>query len=226
MTPQTVCAASVERLGVTGTSVAVGSGAIQGELLYSTDEVSRQLQDLHFMLGEGPVVDAVRGGLPVFAPDLSATASGAAWPLFAGAAIELGALAMFVLPLRIGAIQPAIFSLYRDAAGSLSPEQMADAAVFADIALQLILDTRGGVSAGGSLRQKHAEPMGRAEVHQATGMVSVQLGVDMEQSLVRLRAYAFANQLPLADVVRDVVARRLRFDADNVDNPDDDPRTA
>ena len=50
-------------------------------------------------------------------------------------------------------------------------------------------------------------------VHQAAGMVAVQLGVTVAQALVRLRAYAFGNDRPLAGVARDVVARTLRFDA-------------
>jgi hypothetical protein len=49
-------------------------------------------------------------------------------------------------------------------------------------------------------------------VHQAAGMVSAQLDVSVAQALVRLRAYAFGNQLVLAEVAADVVARRLRFD--------------
>ena len=50
-------------------------------------------------------------------------------------------------------------------------------------------------------------------VHQASGMVSAQLGVSVGEALVRLRAYAFGNDRPLTDVARDVVARKLRFDA-------------
>ena len=51
----------------------------------------------------------------------------------------------------------------------------------------------------------------RAEVHQATGMVSVQLGVSAAEALARMRAYAFVHNRLLIDVARDVVARRLRF---------------
>ena len=43
-------------------------------------------------------------------------------------------------------------------------------------------------------------------------MVSVQLGVSVGDALIRLRAYAFANERGLVDVAKDVVDRRLRFD--------------
>jgi hypothetical protein len=49
-------------------------------------------------------------------------------------------------------------------------------------------------------------------VHQAAGMVAVQLGVDVAESTLRLRAHAFGADRLVADVARDVVARRLRFD--------------
>ena len=51
----------------------------------------------------------------------------------------------------------------------------------------------------------------RLEVHQATGMVLVQLEIPGEDAFARLRAYAFARGRPLTDVARDVVARRLVF---------------
>ncbi len=54
----------------------------------------------------------------------------------------------------------------------------------------------------------------RAEVYQAVGMISVQLGVSLEEALVRLRAHAFAASTPLDEIAGDVVGRLLRFDPD------------
>ena len=51
-------------------------------------------------------------------------------------------------------------------------------------------------------------------------MISVQLGVTLEEAFVRLRAHAFAADTPLNDIAGDVVSRLLRFD------PDLDPGTA
>jgi hypothetical protein len=42
-------------------------------------------------------------------------------------------------------------------------------------------------------------------------MVSAQLGVSVGEALVRLRAYAFGQDLPLTEVARRVVGRALRF---------------
>ena len=51
----------------------------------------------------------------------------------------------------------------------------------------------------------------RAEIHQATGMVLVQLGISATDALARLRGYAFVHRRLLLDVARDVVERRLVF---------------
>jgi AmiR/NasT family two-component response regulator len=50
------------------------------------------------------------------------------------------------------------------------------------------------------------------EVYQAQGMVMVDLGVSLADALVRLRAYAFVEGRPVAEVARDVVAGRVRLD--------------
>ena len=57
----------------------------------------------------------------------------------------------------------------------------------------------------------------RAEIDQATGMVSAQLGVATAEAFVRLRAYAYAQDRRLSDVACDIVARRLRL------GPEPDP---
>ena len=51
----------------------------------------------------------------------------------------------------------------------------------------------------------------QAPVHQAAGMVSVQLEVSIADGMARLRAYAFAQDRGLGQVADDVVLRRLRF---------------
>jgi AmiR/NasT family two-component response regulator len=43
-------------------------------------------------------------------------------------------------------------------------------------------------------------------------MISVQLGISVTEALIRLRARAFSNERPIADVAQDVIARRLRLE--------------
>jgi hypothetical protein len=48
-------------------------------------------------------------------------------------------------------------------------------------------------------------------VHNAAGMVAVQLGVSVGEALIHLRAYAFSHERLLHDVAQEVVDRTLRF---------------
>ncbi len=69
----------------------------------------------------------------------------------------------------------------------------------------------------------------RAEIDQATGMLTEQLGTGIAEAFVRLRAYAYAVDRQLADVAHDIVTRRLRLDgADGPGGSDrpDGPGTA
>jgi hypothetical protein len=53
------------------------------------------------------------------------------------------------------------------------------------------------------------------QVHQATGMVMAQVGVTLDQAFLLLRARAFADGRPLAELATDVVARRVRFSVED-----------
>ena len=210
-----VAAAVMSAAGVDGVAVTVMLAATPRETIYASDRVASQLEELTLTLGEGPGVDAISGG-PALVADLAARQCLTRWSAFAPAAVQAGVRAMFALPLQLGAIQLGVMSLYRAEPGDLDPGHLADVLVLADTACALLLD-----AADGSRRDGHQPaPAGlqHPEVHQATGMIIVQLGVSAAVALVRLRAYAYANDRLLRDVAADVVARRLRFDADSGDH--------
>jgi len=214
-----VCAAAVAAVEVTGAWLSAASGAEAGHLMRVTDGVSEQLAELQLTLGEGPSLDASASGGPVLASDLGGGEAGRRWPVFAAAARQAGAAAIFAFPLRIGAIRAGVMGLYRDRPGPLSGSQLGDALIFADTATLLLLGSRDQVAAGpaagsGPGGQPADLTMHRAEIDQATGMLTEQLGVGIAESFVRLRAYAYAHDRRLADLARDIVARRLRLRPD------------
>lgn len=50
-----------------------------------------------------------------------------------------------------------------------------------------------------------------AEVHQAAGMITGQLAVDVEDALARLREHAALVNEPVIDIARAVISRKLCF---------------
>jgi hypothetical protein len=184
------------------------------EPVVATDPRSEELEELQFTFGEGPCVDAAAGGGPVLVGDLSSADSRRRWPMFAPAAVERGVRGMFALPIQAGAIWLGVLDLYRLQAGLLDGGELADALGYADAVLALALDHRGGVSGGLEDLGDVGLTARRAEVYQAAGMISVQLGVGVTDALARLRARAYLHDRRLAEMAADVVARRLVFHPD------------
>lgn len=88
----------------------------------------------------------------------------------------------------------------------------------ADSSARTIIATQTGAAPGGLGAELEAGTTLRFVVHQATGMVAVQLGVGVTEALVRLRAFSFAQNRLVVDVATDIVARRLKLTDD--DTPD------
>jgi hypothetical protein len=205
-----VCRAAAAWLAVDGASVTAIS-EVAREPLFASDELSALLEEMQFTTGEGPAGDDFRLGSPVLIADLASAAE--RWPGFVSAAVAAGARALFVIPLQVGAVRVGVLSLYRALPGSLGAGALTDALVFADIALQLVLDASSGIVDSPEYHPMNGMSDGRASVYQATGMISVQLGVGIEEAFVRLRAHAFASGVALGEVAAEVVSRRLRLDA-------------
>ena len=123
-----------------------------------------------------------------------------------------GARAVFGFPLHVGGIRLGALNLYRDQPGPMSEDQYADSLVLAGLAAQAVLATQAHASPGTLAMELEEGADFRFVVHQASGMVAVQLGVSVGEALVRLRAYAFGNDRLLGEVAEAIVARTLRLD--------------
>ena len=206
-------------LAVTGMdrgTVTVTLGAGTPETLHASDGIAADLADLILTLGEGPGVETRVGG-PVLVPDLASDESSARWPAFAAAAVLNGARAAYALPLQVGGIRLGVVDLYRGQPGRLDQVQVDDALVLTDMVCALLIDSANDVYPSPNGQGPERARLQHPEVHQATGMLIVQLGVSAAVALVRLRAYAYVNDRRLRDVARDVVARRLRFGPERPD---------
>lgn len=209
---QRLCDACAEVTGVTGAGIMLMSGDIPRGSVCTTDAVSARIEQLQYELGEGPCVDAYRQDRPVSEPDL-ADAAVPRWLAFTGPAVDAGARAIFGFPLQVGAVRLGALNLYSDTPGSLTDDQHADALLMAGIVAQALMLLQAGAPAGQVASELEANADFQYVVHQASGMVAAQLDVSVGQALIRLRAYAFGNDRTLTAVARDVVDRRLRFDA-------------
>ena len=207
-----LCGLCVEVAGVTGTALVIGSGQSRSTVC-ATDGVSNRLEDLQFTLSEGPAVTAARDGWAVFVPDIAADHH-EQWPLFGPAAVEVGARALFSVPVRLGAVRLGVLSMYRTEPGDLSTSERNDVRSLAAAAAVLLCVGTGEHAAEAFMWAMGDGSRFRAEVHQAVGATAVQLGVGAREAFALMCAYAFSTSTPIADVAREIMAKRLLLETD------------
>ena len=205
-----LCGACPGIAGVTGAGVMLMSGEVQRGSLSASDQVSRLMEELQYTLGEGPCVDAYRQHRVIAEPDLARPAA-RRWVAFTPAALRAGMRAVFGFPLQVGTARLGAFNLYRDRPGPLTGDQHADMLVLADVAARWVLEIQAGAASGAVAGELEVGADFHFAVHNAAGIISVQLGVSVTEALIRLRAFAFSSDRLIADVARDVIARRLRL---------------
>ena len=209
--PARLCEVCASVSSMTGAGIMLITGDTNQGSLCSSNPVSALIEELQFTLGEGPCVDAHRDDRPVVEADL-ADPDIPRWLAFAPPAVGAGARAVFGFPMRVGGARVGALTLYRDRPGPMSDDQYADSLVLAGVAAQAVVAMQANASPGGLSTALEEGANFRFVVHQASGMVAVQLGVSVGEALERLRAYAFGEDVLLTRVAQAIVARELRLD--------------
>jgi len=201
-----LAAGCAHEAGVDGCGVSVRDSSGNTLTMHATDTVAAALEDLQLTLGEGPCVDVATSGSPVLVSDLRDRSEGVAdrWPVFLTEASGLGVRAVFAFPVCVGAVFLGAVDLYRAAPGSLNESQLAATLTTVDTIGHHLLGVDDPAAGGGSSSYS-------LTVHQAAGMVMVQLGSTIEEALMRLRGTAYAAERPVGEVAIDVVAGLIRF---------------
>ncbi len=212
-----LCVAAAGALTASGVGLSVMADSLTPGLLAASDPDTERLEELQFTIGEGPCVDAFARRRPVLIPELDA-ATMARWPVYAPAVHSLGVRAVFAFPLQIGAARFGVLDIFRGTASMLSDRELSRAFAFADVALATLMhepdaDALDDDDLGSDLLGS------RAEVFQAQGMVTGQLGLNLADALARMQAYAYLHDRPLGDVAADIVAGRLHLESGGAPQP-------
>lgn len=200
-----VCLACVDDAGVDGAGLAVFAEDGTPETVHATDRLAARIEDLQFTTGEGPCFEAARTGVPVLVPDAVADAA-RRWPAFGSELVTAGVGAVFAFPIRLGTLSLGCLDLHRRRPGPMSREQLAVSVRAVDQAAELMLALTDIGLGAVAPRTTY-----RMVIHQAAGMVMMQLDVSVEEALVRLRATAYAEGKSINAVAGEVVSRRRRM---------------
>jgi GAF domain-containing protein len=207
---RSLCSSSAGVARVHGAGVVLVMHGLALGIICSSDPITEVVEEVQYTLGEGPCIEAFTTREPVLVPDLAA-ADVTRWSGFREGALAAGVRAVFGFPILVGPVCIGALDLYELDPGPLDDEQIADAVAVAHVAGRTILDWQSVAGSGSLARQLEHLPANRAVVHQATGIVSVQASVTVDDAVVLLRAFAFAHARPIADVASQVVEGVLRF---------------
>lgn len=203
-----------ERLMVTGLGLAwMGEHGPAGTLA-ATSGPAEVLEELQFSLGAGPGVDASQQGYPTMHEDLAGVDPGR-WPGYTAGADQVGIAAVFAFPLQVGGIKLGVVDLYQDEPGPLADSTAEEARALAHAATAVLLHLQSTTGRGDVHDDLEDLVLDRAEVHQATGMVSVQIGSSLSDAFAVLRGRAFAAGGGITEVAHAVVTRQIRFTDDD-----------
>ncbi len=197
-------------------------GGQAGPLCVSNKRMAA-LEDSQYTLGEGPCYDAFHAGRPVHAPRLDPVEL-ARWPSFVEVANEAGIGAAFAYPLAAKGARVGVLTLYQDAQGELSAAQNEDSIALSEVLTEMVLSLQDDAPAGVLAAGLEDVVTYRAEIHQACGMVAIQLQIPVTEALARIRARSFSTSQPIGVVAADIVARRLRLADDRNDLQGPNPR--
>jgi len=206
---ESLCGLFVDLVPVSGASITVFGRPGAHSTICVSDGIAVELDQLQFDLGEGPRFQTARTGRAAISEDVL-TGVHSEWPVFGGAAARLGVGSVFSFPIRIGSALLGVADLYRRTTGPLGDDATKRARSIARrVAAPAV--ARAGRSATSDEPDSRDSPALRREVHQATGMILIQLEVSADEAFDLLRAHAFSQARTVEDVARDVVQRRLDF---------------
>ncbi|MFV9429049.1 GAF domain-containing protein [Rhodococcus aetherivorans] len=209
---RTHCDRCADLTGVDGAAVAIFASDTTRDLVYATDTIAEQVDELQFTLREGPCLTAYRTSVPEIHPDL-ADPTATRWPMFTPEVLDLGVRALFAFPLAVGnATNIGVLELYRTRPGPLETEHYRIATGYAAALGPTLVDELDPARTSSPMMDPALFP--RGNVHIAAGMLAVQLQISAADALARLQAMAYTQRRRITHIAHDIITHHLTLDPD------------
>jgi transcriptional regulator with GAF, ATPase, and Fis domain len=198
---------SVTLLAADAAGIMLGDPHRQLRVAAASSEDAQLMELLQLQNEQGPCLDCYHSGAPVSVPNL---ADATQWPAFTTAVTEAGPFqSVHALPLRQRRETIGALNLFHRTPGPLPQADLALGQALADVATIGILQKRA-IRRGELLNQQLKIALAsRVVVEQAKGVLAQYHGISVDAAFDRLRRYARAHSLRLANVARQLATRRL-----------------
>ncbi|WP_409239812.1 helix-turn-helix domain-containing protein [Streptomyces sp. PA5.6] len=194
-----VCEAAVRELPATDAAVITLHGqAPDNAQLAVSSPWGRRAEELQYVTGQGPSLTAYDTGEPVLVPDLDHDA--ADWPLFTEATAGIGVGAVFAYPLRTATATLGTLTLYRRRGATTPAGPPPDAPAFAEITTAVLL-----ADMDADIIEEIRATADQGDLNTAIGIAAMTQNIRTSDALARLQTMARAQNLPLADLARDLL---------------------
>lgn len=181
----------------------------------ATHDSTEYLEKLQVYRREGPCLDSVRAGTVVSCDDLDS--EGDRWPEFSRQALAEGYRAVYAVPLCLRADVVGGLNLFRDSTRRMSDTDQKTAQQLATAAAIGILHRRAVTKLDTVNKQLEKALQNRIVIEQAKGFLAALHRVAPRAAFNQLRTYSRPRGIPVAEVARAVLDRRL----DPFDEPDE-----
>ena len=131
-----------EILPIDSAGVTLRDALRPAQLLASSSDAARQMEEAQIYLHEGPSLTAFTLEVPVSVPDISREST---YPRLARSMRRVGLQAMFAFPLRYGSTCLGSLSLYNDAPISFTPAEREAAQTLVDVTAAYLFNARSKI---------------------------------------------------------------------------------
>ncbi len=201
--PARMCRAASTTLGCDGAAITVAYTRPERVTLCASDDTALVIEEALEVIGQGPGADAFSTG-DYTRLDIDGGGADPRWPLLEGAGLaEVAPVTVHAVPLGPAPVF-GVLTLYQRGTGRHLDVDDARA-VATVLAAALLADGPTQDEMGNGPWSQ------RAEVHQATGMVVAQLGIDEDDALALIRAHAYSHDQGVVNSAEEIVNRRVAF---------------
>jgi len=188
------------QIAADGAAVSVFTG-IAGDLVYATDDIAAQVDELQFILGEGPTVECFRRLRPEVHHHDASGYGADEWRTFAADAAALDVRSVHAFPLVIDSVPLGVLTVYAKNPRGLTPaEEVICVRCTRSLVSYVLADlTRTPYLATG--------PYGfsRADVHIASGILAARHTMSIDLALRLLQSEARTQRRQITVVAREVI---------------------